>query len=208
MKKRISIVIVLLVLVVLMVSACNRPASKPPVPTPTLNLPVTEQQAVIEAEDLSTAATEEAGEEGVGGEEVVEVIEATPEPTATVEPTAEIPEITRPESYTLQSGEWPICIARRFDLDLGTFFALNGLSMDSRPAAGAVLKIPADGTWSVASYGERAYHAHPASYIVQGSDTIYTVACYFGDVSPEQIGAKNGIEAPYTLTAGQELQIP
>jgi LysM repeat protein len=217
MNKRISMIVVItmVVLAALVLSSCERSASKAPVATPTLNLPVTTQaQSVIEAEDLSEQATKEAAETAEDDVEVIEEeaaeeeVEATavPEPTATPEP--EVPEVTRPETYALQAGEWPICIARRFDLDLGSFFSLNGLGMDSRPATGTVLKIPADGSWSVASYGERALKSHPTTYTVKNGDTIYTVACHFGDVAPEQIAAVNSLEAPYTLTAGQELQIP
>lgn len=210
MKKRISIVvvIVLVALAALMLSGCERSASKAPVATPTLNLPVTNQATpVIIAEDISEKATKEAAETEEADVEVIEE-EPTEEPTATSAPEPEVPEITRPENYTLQAGEWPICVARRFDLDLGTFFSLNGLSMNSKPVTGTVLKIPADGNWSVAAYGERALMSHPTSYTVKSGDTIYTVACHFGDVSPEQIAAKNSLEAPFTLTAGQELQIP
>jgi LysM repeat protein len=39
-------------------------------------------------------------------------------------------------------------------------------------------------------------------------DTIYTIACAFGDVDPNAIIVVNGLESPYTLTPGQVLQIP
>lgn len=216
MKKYISVIIILLVATFLF-GACNRSASKTIVPTPTLNVPDPTQGSVIVAEDLNAKATEAAAaeeeaateEEGATDEDGVEVIEEEPTAvaaTATPEP-VEVPDTVRPDSYALQQGEWPICIARRFDLDISTFFSLNGLSMDSRPGVGTVLKIPADGNWS-ANYGERAYHSHPANYIVKAGDTLNTIACYYGDVSPEQIAAKNGLETPYVVTAGQELQIP
>ena len=51
-----------------------------------------------------------------------------------------IPTLDRPSTYTLQKGEWPICIARRYDVNLNDLFNLNGLNMESRPAMGAVLK--------------------------------------------------------------------
>jgi LysM repeat protein len=216
MKKYISVIIILLVATFLF-GACSRSASKTIVPTPTLNVPEPTQGSVIVAEDLNAKATEAAAAEEAAaeGEEAttedgVEVIEDEPTAvpaTATPEPELEVPDTVRPESYTLVQGEWPICIARRFDLDISAFFALNGLSMDSRPSVGTVLKIPADGNWS-ANYGERAYHSHPANYVVKAGDTLNTIACYYGDVSPEQIAAKNGLETPYVITAGQELQIP
>jgi len=215
MKKKISVLIVLLV-VAFLFGACERSASKVIVPTPTLNVPLPTQSTVILAEDLNAKATEQAAEEAAALEEEeaeteeVEVIEEQPaeeEATEVSEPELEVPEIERPESYSLVKGEWPICIARRFDLDINTFFSLNGLAMDSRPAVGTVLQIPADGTWG-ANFGDRSYHSHPDNYFVNAGDTLNTIACYYGDVSPEQIAAKNGLETPYVLTTGQELEIP
>jgi LysM repeat protein len=43
---------------------------------------------------------------------------------------------------------------------------------------------------------------------VSSGETIYSIACYYGDVSPEAIIALNGLEEPYKLTAGQKLNIP
>ena len=213
MKKKISVLIILLVGAFLF-GACERSASQAIVPTPTLNVPLPTQSTVILAEDLNAKATEQAVEEAAALEETeaeeaeVEVIEEQPaEEEATEIPEPEILEIERPTSYALVKGEWPICIARRFDLDINTFFAKNGLAMDSRPAVGTVLQIPADGTWGE-NFGNRAYHSHPDNYVVKAGDTLNTIACYYGDVSPEQIAAKNGLETPYVITAGQELQIP
>ena len=116
-----------------------------------------------------------------------------------------IPTATRPETYTLHHGEWPICIARRYNLDLLTFLEINGLEMDSQPSTGTVLKIPSTGTWTA---GERKLADHPATYTVKANDTIYSIACYFGDVDPEAIILANNLQSPYTVEAGQELRIP
>ena len=119
--------------------------------------------------------------------------------------TGPIPTLKRPQTYTLQRGEWPICIARRFDLNMGDLLAINGLNMNSKPATGFVMQIPQSGNWSS---GARALKSHPTSYTVVAGDTIYTVACSFGDVSPEGIIAANGLKSPYTLTAGTVINIP
>jgi LysM repeat protein len=118
-----------------------------------------------------------------------------------------IPTLTRPSSYTLQKGEWPICIARRFDLDLASLFSANGLTMDSRPATGYTMKIPSTGSWSTSAYGSRALHKH-ADYRVNSGDTVYSIACYFGDVSPEGILAANGFSSAGDVKSGNTIKIP
>jgi LysM repeat protein len=125
--------------------------------------------------------------------------------TATQQP-VQAPAITIPSKYTLQKGEWPICIARRFDLDISTFFAQNGLSMASKPAAGVVLTIPTNSKWS-SVYGSRALQPHPASYTVKSGDSVYSIACVYGDVAPEQILAVNAIKAE-DIKSGMKLSIP
>ncbi len=117
------------------------------------------------------------------------------------------PAVTIPTSYTLQKGEWPICIARRYNLDLSTFFAQNGLNMNSKPAAGTSLKIPASGTWS-ANYGARSLKAHPTTYTVVAGDTVYTIACRYGDVTPEAILAVNSLASANDIKVGATLNIP
>jgi len=110
-----------------------------------------------------------------------------------------------PTSYTLQQGEFPYCIARRFDISVGALLTLNGLNSNSKPAAGVTLQIPQDGVTFGAA---RALHTHPSTYTVKTNDTIYSVACYYGDVNPLVIAQVNNLQPPYTLTAGQTLSIP
>ena len=130
-----------------------------------------------------------------------------PTPT-TVQPTMiVVPSATpgRPATYTLQQGEFPFCIARRFNVDAGTLLSVNGLNMNSHPAAGTVLTIPQSGAWSS---GSRALLAHPTTYTVNAGDSIYSIACTFGDVDPNAIIVANALKSPYTLSAGQTLNIP
>lgn len=111
-----------------------------------------------------------------------------------------------PATYTLMLGEYPYCIARRFNVNQSELLSLNGLSDSSLLQPGSVMKIPQDGNPFV---GERALHPHPAVFTVSsGTETIYGVACYFGDVDPTQIIAANSLVAPYTLHINQTLNIP
>jgi LysM repeat protein len=128
------------------------------------------------------------------------------QPTATQAPIV-VPAATpgMPATYKLQKGEYPYCIARRFNLNPEELLSVNGLSKGVTVYEGRELKIPQTGNhWP----GSPAWHTHPTTYKVNADDTIYTIACYFGDVDPMVIAQVNGLAAPYTLTAGQTLQIP
>lgn len=133
-------------------------------------------------------------------------------PTNTPVPPTAVPAtsapISVPSSYTLQSGEFPYCIARRFNLNPETLMAANpslaGIP-DYNFQPGTVLAIPANaGTFP----GSRALISHPATYTVLAGDNIYKIACKFGDVDPMNIAAANGLSAPYTLTVGAQISVP
>lgn len=114
----------------------------------------------------------------------------------------------KPASYTLQKGEWPYCIARRFNVNPDELLALSGLTsaQSNMLIPGQVLKIPQTNN---PFPGELALNPHPITYTVPSSDTtIYGVACHFGNVDPAQIAAANGIAVSAALTSGQKLTIP
>lgn len=110
-----------------------------------------------------------------------------------------------PQTYTLQGGEFPFCIARRFNLNVAELLAINGLSSFSRPASGFVLRLPQNGQ---PFQGNRALRPHPTTYTVGAGENIHSIACLFGDVSPDMIGLANNLEPPYRVTPGMTLQIP
>lgn len=232
--KRFSYHLLLVALILsLSLSACSRALSTPPVPTkqgtlgfkvqgePTLNLAMFATQTAIAGgaapkavettaapapvEQPTVAATEQPQ---VGGGAPTSAPASAPSnggnnnQTTSFEPTP-----GRPATYTLQHGEWPICIARRFNINLGEFFAANGLNMNSRPGAGTELKIPSGGSWSDAN-GPRALRAHGSTHTVQANETIYSIACSYGDIDPEGIIVVNGLQSPYTLAAGQSIKLP
>jgi LysM repeat protein len=110
-----------------------------------------------------------------------------------------------PQTYTLTDGEYPFCIARRFNIDPDELLRVNGLSNGATFSIPMTLKIPTN----VNSFpGSRAIKTHPAQYIARVGDTIYSIACQYGDVEPLNIAAVNGLSAPYTLTVGAKIQIP
>jgi LysM repeat protein len=109
-----------------------------------------------------------------------------------------------PETYTLQEGEYPFCIARRFDVSQAELLALNNLTAGSLFYAGQELKIPQNGD---PFDGERMLQEHPTTYKIQDGDTLYTIACDFGDVSPDMIALQNTLST-YDLPVGEVLVIP
>lgn len=128
-----------------------------------------------------------------------------PEPTAT--PTIEPVEVDLvvPETYTLKKGEFPWCLARRFDIDAVTLLNANSLSTSGNYYPGLKLTIPQNAS---KFQGERARADHPATYTVQSGDSFYSIACKYGDVWPEEIAAQNNMQLDATLTSGTTLQIP
>jgi LysM repeat protein len=109
-------------------------------------------------------------------------------------------------TYTLQRGEYPYCIARRFNVDPGELLALNGLLNRQTFYAGTELEIPQTGK----PYpGERKQKAHPSIYTVSASsETLYSIACQFGDLEPLAIAQANDLPLDVLLYAGQQLTIP
>jgi spore germination protein YaaH len=128
---------------------------------------------------------------------------ATKAPTTTMLP---VPTATPglPKTYTLQGGEFPFCIARRFNVNQYELLNASGLSLSSHPQTGYTLTIPQTGN---PFDGNRTLRAHPATYTVAAGDTLNSIACLFGDVSPDAIAAANGLTST-KLSAGQTLQIP
>jgi LysM repeat protein len=113
---------------------------------------------------------------------------------------------SQPATYILQRGEYPYCIARRFNVDPGELLVLNGMSDRGTFYNGMVLQLPQT---SKPFPGERKQRVHPALYTVSRADeTIYTIACAFGDVHPEAIVQANGLSLDSVLSVGQQLNIP
>jgi len=138
-------------------------------------------------------------------------VPVTVNPGSTVTPrvTVLVPTVSssRPSSYTLQQGEFPYCIARRYNVDPNDLLDLNNLSGDQNVEPGIVLSIPQSGN---PFPGDRSLINHPGSYSVIGDNdsTIYGVACKFGDVFPESIAQANNLSLSTALTIGQTLSIP
>jgi LysM repeat protein len=205
----------------LVIGACTRSASTAPTSTTTggTSGPVTGQQATMEAVRSAlltqTAAALDGGQAAStatpGGAAVSTATPSvgTPVSTSFAQPTITrtlppIPTIVVPATYTIHEGEFPYCLARRFNRNPDDILAINGLSNDTIVSPGETLSIPTSGTFP----GPRALLTHPATYTVFGGETIYSISCKYGDVDPMGIAAANGLSSPYTLSPGATIQIP
>ena len=229
MSKKVVMALLIAVAVVLAFTACTRSASPSIITVPTSTtqgiIPATPQPtglSLVQQWGTSTAIY-------VQTAQALGLITATPtqvppqstESTTPVVPPAGVATSTplpgttpvvvaptatpgRPVTYTLQAGEFPYCIARRFNLNPDDLLSLNGLSSGQVLQPGLVLKIPQTGSYP----SIRALNAHPANYTVAVDDTIYRIACHYGDVSPDAIATVNGITLSTPLTTGQILYIP
>lgn len=235
MSKKLILILAVVVALAAFLAACQRSASTAPLPTPTATgnpagvetdpmrmLQALATQTAMAGTGIPTNGTPTPDLTGtpipVGtGATLVSV---SPTATSLLPPTG-LPGTTdtpatqivitvtppaRPATYTLHEGEFPYCIARRFNIDPGALLALNGLTEGQMYSPGLVLNIPQTaGPFPP----PRALHSHPATYSVPSADdTIYKIACYYGDVDPLVIAAVNNLTSPYTLHTGQALNIP
>jgi LysM repeat protein len=220
MNKYIRPLILLILVLSLVLSACTRSATKNAADltdaTPDIPFPVGPDNnlgritEIIAVTQTSQALNPSPGEATADSKDVpptkeqpVVVDTEVPEPTATV---LVVPTATPglPATYTVQDGEFPYCLARRFNINPNDLISVNNITGLVSP--GTTLTIPSNSTWPAEF--PRALIAHPATYNVVSGDTIYKIACHFGDVDPNAIILANGLVEPYTLTPGQVLQIP
>lgn len=221
MSKKAIIMSLLTLVAIIFASACTLSASKAPQPTPTAqgatSLPT--GISLVQAWGTSTAVAQQtAAAQGLllptpTGTPNSQTLAAPTSASTTQVPGTPVPVIVvptltpgHPSVYTLQKGEFPYCIARRFNVDPTALLAANGLSLTSAQdlQPGLQLTIPSGSTFP----GPRALSPHPATYTVQVDDTIYRIACHFGDVDPTSIALANNITLTTPLVTGQVLNIP
>jgi len=231
--KRGIIIASTLMLVVVITSACKTPYSQAPAqtvtPVPQSNLFASAQPTTMG--DISTFAAQTAivqlttspgvpvASPTIGAGITPQAATATNTPLVSVNPTTSatlavpngpsatpIPAGSVPGTYTLQSGEFVYCIARRFNINPDEILALNGIADSQTIYPGLTIKLPQAGS---AFPGNRMLRNHPASYTVSGSgESVYSVACAFGDIDPARIAQANNISVGASLNAGQTLNIP
>ena len=234
MSKKLIITLAVFVALAAFLAACQRSASTAPLPTPTATgnpagaetdpmrmLQALATQTAMAGTGLPISGTPTPDLTGTPIAVGTDTTPAAVSPTATsLLPPTGLPGTTgtpatqivitvtppaRPATYQLHEGEFPYCIARRFNVNQYELLDINGLS-GNQYSPGLVLKIPQTGN---PFEGNRALHSHPATYnVTSADDTIYKIACYYGDVDPLAIVAVNSLTSPYMLHAGQALNIP
>jgi LysM repeat protein len=182
----------------ILLPACTMRASRAPVQQTPL---APEIAFAMSAGQSDLEGTQETMQEalGTGGE-----IESSSSREEEAEPT---PDSHIPPTYSLMPGEWPMCIARRYNLDPAALLSNSGLNFESKPDVGFQLKLPQNTSWPD-KYGPRAIRAHPTDHTVVAGETLFTISCAYGDVDPSGIVSENNLEPPYKLSAGQVLHIP
>ena len=229
-KNRGILVASTLLLTAVLISACQQPYSTPPAATNTpldasslFSTPLGEPDSMQDVENFIT----QTALAGVPGTAIATATlslgtTATPTPIIDLNPTStatqavsaaptstSVPSGQKPASYTLKNGEFPYCIARRFNVDPDQLLSQSGLTsaQANSLSSGTVLSIPQSGSFP----GDRSWHDHPATFTVgvtYDTNTVYGVACYYGDIEPSTIAQNNNISVDATLTAGQTLNIP
>ncbi len=213
MKNKRFLVFFVVIIFALTLAACERSASTPPPDFPTMEGGTSDPMEALEQNATQTAAAlapdnggETDGDESTDGGETAPSATLEPEAKPEATPVPEDKEYPVPKNYSLQKGEFPYCIARRFDISPGALLAANGLTSSSVTFAGQTLKIPQDaGSFDA---GARELRAHPDEYTVQAGDTVFSIACLYGSVDPRAIEDHNGLTGAYTLKVGQVLVIP
>lgn len=216
-----------LLLVTVLISGCQQPYSTPPAVTNTpidttslFTTPIPNDPGSMQ--DVETITTQTAaasiasptpGVDGAVATATIDILAPTATvtlavvvpATATSAPATAVPSGSKPGTYTLKSGEFPYCIARRFNVEPDALLQLSGLSSGILYPPGTTLTIPQSGSFPEG----RMLKNHPTTYTVSSSDeTVYSIACLFGDLDPASIAQANNISADAALTAGQTLNIP
>ena len=192
----------MLMLIAMLVSACNQPYSTPSVVTNTpinpnslFATPVGGTTGLDEIQVFASQTAKAANPAAPAGATstvapLPQSVTVTPSPfvslltTPTFIPTSTLavpaggvtatpaPSGPKPPTYTLQAEEFPYCIARRYNVDPTALLDASKLSSPDIYYAGLPLNIPAGPVWSEQNLGPRSLRLHPATYVVTGNADI------------------------------------
>ncbi len=198
MKKTLFALSLASILLLILASGCQMKASRTSTAKPTPAVLTLLDESQPQATKIVQAAT-------TAPKAVAKAVTSDDSDDEEAEPT---PDLHRPETYSLNKGEWPFCIARRYNVNPIDLLSASGLSLESKPDVGYVLKIPQTGEWPESRFGHRYIRIHPADHTVVAGETLNTIACLYGDVDPGGIVEANNLSEPYKISAGMTLHIP
>jgi LysM repeat protein len=208
-------------------AACTQ--QKPNVPTPTLVVLNQTPVLIASTPESTSAPVSTAPAEIITPEVPTAVATSAPlEPTLLPTPTNGVATVSPPTAptqvpssrgtttgggagacgsqYTVQRGDWSYEIARKCGVSYQALVAANPSVNLNTVYPGEVLNMPGAGAPpSGGSTGGGTTGGR--TYVVQPGDTLYRIGLRFG-VSYTAIASANGIPPPYSVYAGQVLQIP
>ncbi|MEA4811293.1 MAG: LysM peptidoglycan-binding domain-containing protein [Anaerolineaceae bacterium] len=201
--------------------ACERPASKAPVAVPQTTsgaktpLPPADPngiaatqtaQAVISKFNMPTSIVTNAQ----GTKVAITQVPPTLAPIGTQPtPTNQAPGqflATKPAEHVIAKGETVMCLARRYDVNPDEIISLNKLENPGSLSIGDKLKIPASGKFP----GDRKanFYERPDIYNITGETTASEVACWYGDVYPEEVMQANNLKSNDLPAGTKTLNLP
>ncbi len=211
-----QVVLLFLLLTLLALTACTRPARTDDAPTPTVG-PDILQPTVDPA--LATPITPPVDQPTPDGSVPVEQPTVDPNaPVPTIDPnaptvdpaltpvvvetaTTELPTAPgEPTTYSVQAGDTMGRIAEQFGLSLQDLIAANPqITSPDSIQIGDVVNIPGAGGVTPQT-GDRVH-------TVQAGETLYRIGLLYG-CTPEQLAQHNNITNPERIDVGQQLSIP
>jgi LysM repeat protein len=232
--KRGALVACTLMLIAMMLSACNQPYSQQPSVTNTpinpdslFATPLGQTPSMSDVEIFGTGTALALTGTPIAGSitqtssvPIGTIVAATPTPivsinpnftpTATLAVSSGVTTTPLPSGiYVLHKEEFPFCIARRTGVDPYDLLRASDLTSPDIYYEGLRLRIPQNSVWDATALGPRALRSdHSYTVTGNGDTTVYGVACKYGAIDPAAIAQANKISIDAKLTAGQALIIP
>ncbi len=126
-------------------------------------------------------------------------VASIPAPSITPGPTP-----TGAVAYTVQKGEWPAAIARKFGISMQALQTANPSVVQGPLYPGQVLIIPGGNS---PSGQPRPNRESDTAYVVRAGDTLNSIAVRFGRTAHE-LQTANNLPSVDAIYAGQTLIIP
>ncbi len=204
--KSVRLVLVLVLLVGLLLTGCNRSATRIRNTPEPVTIPGIEPAVTALPAETPAVGAEPTGDSGAtlsadSGQTEPTVTE--PEPAAGAEPAAPAVE----QTVTVVAGDTLYNIALQYGVTIEELAARNNIVDVNTLEPGQVLVIPVPGTQPVTPTEPVVDYTGEQLHLVQAGENLFRIALRYG-FSHETIAAYNNIPWPYTIYPGQEIRIP